>query len=91
MVAFFVFGYWIDAFIIIYMKEFALLQDKTSKMYYIGLASAIKSHENLEVIDKYTDEREAMEDLVAYSTGQKKGEVGARLTLKDVAEELKDE
>ncbi len=73
------------------MKEFALLQDKTSKMYYIGYAPAIKSRENLEVIEKYTNEKEAMEDLVAYSTGKKTGEVGARLTLKDAAEDIEYE
>lgn len=70
------------------MEEFALLQDKTSRTYYIALASAVKSRENLELLKKYTDRQDALDDLVAYSTGEKQGEVGARLTLKDVVEDI---
>jgi len=70
------------------MKEFALLQDKTTKMYYVAYAPSIKSKQNLSIIHKYTDERKAMEDLVDYSTGKKKGEIGARLTLKDVVDSI---
>ncbi len=70
------------------MEEFALLQDKTSRTYYVALASAVKSRENLELIKKYTDREEAIDDLVAFSTGEKDGSVGARLTLKDVVEDI---
>jgi hypothetical protein len=70
------------------VQEFVLVQDRTTKMFFVGFADAVKSKENLQILGKYTDPSKAMDDLVAYSTGRKAGTMPARLNLKDIAKEM---